>query len=89
MASTQEGSLRDNTLTVHDVFPYAQAIYDRSCVGCCVHIVLDDQNVRESDVEFCCEYALENGHADCLAVALALRRMSKTQRLKLGGMVRR
>lgn len=80
--------MRDNTLTVGDVLPHAQAIYARHPMGCCVHLVLDDGNVRESDVEFCCTYALEQEHADCLAVALALRRMSKTQRLKLGRLAR-
>lgn len=76
-------------LSVTDVLPLAQAIYDRSCVGCCAHIVLDDGNVRDSDVKFCLEQAMRKGHEDCLELCKALTVLSKTQRLKLGDMVER
>ena len=70
-------------LTVPDVLPLARAIYARSCVGCCLHIVLDDDNVADSHVQFCVEWAVKQGHADCEQLARQLLTMSKTQRLKL------
>lgn len=75
--------------SVDTVLPTAQAIYDRSCTGCCLHIVLDDGNVKDSHVQFCIDYAIEKGHEDCEALARQLLLMSRTQRLKLGGLVTR
>jgi hypothetical protein len=54
-----------------------------------LHIVLDDDNVRKSDVEFCREHAIERGDTEGAALAEILILMSKTQRLKLGDAVHR
>lgn len=70
--------------TVLDAGPLVKAIYQRSCVGCCLHIVLDDDNVRDDDVQFCINYAHDQHHADCEQLARMLLLMSRTQRLKLG-----
>ncbi len=71
-------------MTVLEVMPDVRALYDKSAVGCCLHIVLDDGNVADSHVQFCVEYAIEKGHKDCEALARKLLSMTRTQRLKLG-----
>ncbi len=72
--------------TVPEVLPLAVRIYNlpRGGVGCCLHIVLDDNNVDDGSVRFCINQAKERGHADCLELGEKLLLMSKTQRLKLG-----
>jgi hypothetical protein len=71
--------------TIPEVAPLVLALYRREggCAGCCLHIVLDDTNVKDSDVAFCLRQAQERGHEDCIALALKLVEMSKTQRFKL------
>jgi hypothetical protein len=69
--------------TVPEVLPLVQAVYDRHTAGCCLHILTDDGNVDDGDAAFCLEQAKQQGHADCLAAAELLVRMSKTQRLKV------
>jgi hypothetical protein len=69
--------------TITEVGPLVAALYERNCVGCCLHIVLDDDNIGDKSVEFCLEQAKAKGHADCQRLAELLLQMSKTQRLKL------
>ncbi len=52
-------------------------------MGCCLHIVLDDENLRDSDVEFCINHACEKGHVECLRLATMMLDLSKTQRKKV------
>jgi len=49
-----------------------------------LHIVLDDGNVRDSDVAFCQQYALECGDTEGAFLADVLAGCSKSQRLNLG-----
>ena len=51
-----------------------------------LHIVLDDGNVRDSDVEFCIGWAADRGDVEGEVLARILRTMSKTQRLRLGAL---
>lgn len=74
---------------IRTLLPLAQRIYDRSAVGCCLHIVLDDENVETSSVAFCVQQARKENHADCLELATALMECSITQRTKLGRLVTR
>lgn len=69
--------------TIPDVLPLVQELYRRSCVGCCLHIVLDDGNLEDSSVKFCLGYAIEQGHQECMYLATMLLAMSRTQRSKL------
>ena len=69
---------------VRTLLPLAQQIYDRSCVGCCLHIVLDDDNIEDHHVQWCLEHA---EHDDCRELAQQLVLCSRTQRLKLGELV--
>jgi hypothetical protein len=68
---------------VPEASPLVKALYARNSAGCCLHIVLDDGNVRDSDVDCCIESARKKGHADCETLALLLRKMSRTQRGRL------
>jgi hypothetical protein len=36
--------------------------------GCCMHIVVEDGNVKDEDVHWCINYAKEKGHTFCEAV---------------------
>jgi hypothetical protein len=66
-----------------------QSIYSRGCDKGCLHIVLDDDNIKDKSVEFCIGVAEQAGHADCLELARLLLKLSKTQRIKLGDVARR
>ena len=70
-------------ITVPEVLPLMWAVYERHAAGCCAHIVVDDDNIRDSDAEFCLEQAKEQGHKDCIVLCEALVKMSPTQRHKL------
>ena len=69
--------------TIPDVLPEVVALYQRNSVGCCLHIVLDDDNVLDSHVQACVDLALEQGHLKCYALAKKLLLMSKSQRHRL------
>ena len=73
-------------LTVPEVEPLVRALYHKHPMGCCLHIVLDDENVSDSNVRFCAQYAVEQDHPSCYTLALILLSMSRTQRLKLGSL---
>lgn len=69
--------------TVPEVRPLVRELYMRHATGCCLHIVLDDNNIEDGFVQYCLDYAVERKHEDCLRLAIILLSMSKTQRLKL------
>ena len=48
-----------------------------------LHIVLDDHNFEDNHVEWCMNYALENGDLDGWELAKILLKMSITQRMKI------
>lgn len=75
--------------TVPEVLLLVKALYAtrEGGVGCCLHIVLDDNNVDDSSVQFCLDWARSHKHPKCAEIALLLLAMSKTQRLKLGRMI--
>lgn len=78
--------------TVPEVRPLVKALFasEHGSVGGCLHIVLDDGNVQDHDVQFCLDYAKEQGCQQCMELAAILLKMSRTQRLKLGvGVYRR
>ena len=58
-------------------------IYKDNPLGCCLHIVLDDRNIEDKSVLSCIDTARVRNHKDCLALALMVLNLSKTQRLKL------
>jgi hypothetical protein len=69
--------------TVPEVLPLVQTVYARNEAGCCLHILLDDGNIKDNHAEFCLKYAREHGHADCIALAEKLVLMTQSQRWKL------
>jgi hypothetical protein len=72
----EEGVMADMTRALE----LAQGIYERSWVGCCLHIVLDDGNVGTSHVECCVGWAREAGHADCVELATMMLGMTEGER---------
>lgn len=71
--------------TLPEVLPLIRAVYGREGGGggCCLHILTEDGNVENSHVHFCLERAREQNHADCIAAAEMLLKMTKTQRTKV------
>jgi len=65
-------------------------IYRSEGAGCCMHIVTDDLNLKDSDIQFCLEQAVPDGCEKCERLARWMLRMSATQRHKLctGGYAR-
>jgi hypothetical protein len=59
------------------------AIYEESCVGCCLHIVLDDFNIDRPSFEFCLGEAKKKGHPVCEAMASALLQLTDDEIVKL------
>ncbi|MDR6579992.1 hypothetical protein [Pseudomonas extremaustralis] len=72
-------------LSVPDLLPRVQSYTAKNPAGGSLHIVLEDQNIRNSDVQFCIDYAMEKGDAEGAEIGRALLSMSKTQRLKVAG----
>ena len=69
--------------TVPEVMILVKEYYKENPVGGNLHIVLDDGNVKDSNVQFCLNQAEENGDVKGVELAKILLQMSKTQRLKL------
>lgn len=74
--------------TVPEVLPFVEALYRHHPTGCCLHIVLDDDNTALGHVLFCLGWAKDAKHAQCERLARVLLRMSTTQRTKLAGKTR-
>ena len=70
--------------TIPDVIDRFRAYHAEHLTWGSLHIVLDDGNVRDSDVAFCEQWAREHGDEEGEALARILAQMSKTQREKLG-----
>lgn len=69
--------------TIPEVLPLIKKLYARDCVGCCLHVVLDDGNIKKHSVESCIGYAREKKHKDCEELAILLSQMSNAQRRRI------
>lgn len=67
--------------TVPEVLPLVRKLYARHGDGCCLHVVLDDNNY--DSVQFCLDYAKEINCQECTQLAEKLSQMSYTQIRKL------
>lgn len=74
--------------TVPEIAPLVKALYatEHGSVGGHLHVVLDDDNIDTSHVEYCIQSAESDRCSRCYALGLILRQMSKTQRSKLARM---
>lgn len=70
--------------TIPEVVDRFRAYYKDNPAWGSLHIVLDDGNVRDSDVEFCRLLAQKRDDVEGESLAEILAQMSKTQRIKLG-----
>jgi hypothetical protein len=74
---------------IPDVFPIVKHFYsfaDNSCGGS-LHIVFDDGNIDDGNIEYCIQYAKERNDYLGMALGLLLLNMSKTQRGKINNMI--
>ncbi len=80
--------MRDQS-TVEEATTLARAIYARPGgeVGCCLHIVLDDDNCEKGYVVFCLGEAFKAEHVDCLHLACLLLIMSEADRAAVAAAV--
>lgn len=73
--------------TVTEVYPLVDHYHfhtdPNNCVGGSLHIVLDDGNVEDGNVDFCIKWASEQGDELGLLLACVLRLCSRTQRSKV------
>ncbi len=76
-------------LTLPEVIAAFTAYYARPGHGAWgdLHVVLCDGNVRDADVTFCRDLALEHGDREAVHLAGILLRLSRTQRIKLPQLV--
>lgn len=70
-------------VTIEEVLPMVDELYKRNPVGCCLHIVLDDDNLKDGDVLFCIHQAEAAGHTSCAELGEKLLQLSQTQRGKV------
>ncbi len=76
-----------NLYTIPQVLPEIQKFFEETEAGCCLHTVLDDGNVRDSNVIWCINFAQELKHKECERIGRILFIMSRTQRKKIAGQV--
>ncbi len=71
--------------TVPQVVPIARAYYGLpgNGVGGSLHIVLDDENVQDSHVDFCIQQAVDTCDHPGYMLGCILRKMTRTQRAKV------
>lgn len=72
-----------NKPTVSEVLPLVRDYYKDNHIGGCLHIVLDDGNISDSDVKYCLEYSKQQNDSRAIKLAELLLQMSKTQRKKI------
>jgi hypothetical protein len=70
-------------MTVNDVIILAREYYNFNPGGGSLHIVLDDGNTEEDNVNYCMEYSKENGDIAGIMLARALLELSAEQRDEL------
>ena len=58
-------------------------LYQRSAVGCCLHILVDDCNIEDRHVDFCIAYAEERAHTECAELAKAYKELSLADRAEV------
>lgn len=69
--------------TVDQIAPLVRLLYADHAAGCCLHIALDDGNLKDRHIEFCLRCARVRGHALCEQIASAMLKMTPTQRRRL------
>lgn len=70
--------------TIPEVRDRFQAYLDTHLAWGSLHLVLDDNNVQDDSVKYCIQCAIDNGDIEGKELGEILLLMSKTQRLKIG-----
>jgi len=69
--------------TVEEVLPLVKELYERNGAGGCLHIVLDDGNLDDHNVEFCIRWAEDQSCPRCVTLGNLLYKMEYSGRSKL------
>jgi hypothetical protein len=78
-----------NKIKIPDVLPKFVAYLRENIAWGSLHIALDDGNIKDSDIEFCIDYARQGLDTEGSELGLILLSMSKTQRKKIGRLAER
>lgn len=65
------------------IIPYLWAYYQQNVDGGSLHVITDDGNTRDCDVDFCIGWAIDHDDLAGLWLALRLREMPERLRDKL------
>jgi hypothetical protein len=76
-----------NKPTIPEVLDDFVSYYKQNLAWGSLHAVLDEGNHQDSSVQFCQEWALEQGDTEGYRLACILLRMSRTQRGRLSAKV--
>jgi hypothetical protein len=71
-----------NNISARELSILIKEYYKDNPSGGNCHIVLDDRNVSNNDINFCIEECSKNNDHDGLIIMIAMRNMRKTARLK-------
>lgn len=74
----------DRPVITPEVIERFAAYYRRHPTWGSLHIVLDDDNLADSHVEFCIGWALGEGDSEGHELACLLRSMTRSQRARIG-----
>lgn len=74
--------------TIPEVEPLVRSYYSKpgNSVGGTLHIVLDDCNIKDSNVRWCLEECSRIGDEDGKRISELMLRMSRRQRLRLANL---
>ncbi len=77
-----------NKPTIPEVLPLIKEYLekDSNSAGGSLHILIEDGNTRDSDIEFCIEWAKSKGDEDGIKLGEILLSMSRTQRGKIASL---
>jgi len=68
---------------IPEVLPFAKEYYSLHGAGGNLHIILDDGNIDDDDIEFCLQCSKNENDLEGIKLAELLLKMSKTQRRKI------
>jgi len=62
-----------------------QDFHDDWSNGCCLHIIVEDYNVTDDNIDFCLKLAIARNHPECEKFARALKPLNEAERLHVLG----
>ena len=73
----------ERKLTIPEVLPQIREYYQNGECMATFHLVLDDGNIKDGDIQDCIDTAREYGDEEGVKIGELLLKLSKTQRSKI------